>query len=221
MTTSLRWTAGLVLAGALAGCATPPSGMDAEARLPTEQYRAEVSEQPNEIALAIHASGLSPAQRTALTGLANDYWNEDSRSSIDVQVPAEEDPAVARRFGEQVRDHLVRQGVPDEAVRLVGGEGRGVMRVGYLRRVAVVPTCGEQWSDLKNSATNRVQPNFGCTVTSNIAVQVADPNDLLGPQPLGPADAGRRGVVTERYRQGQKTGAAIDDAARGAVSSVN
>jgi pilus assembly protein CpaD len=115
----------------------------------------------------------------------------------------------------------VRHGVPDGAIQIAGGGEAGVMRVGYLRRVAVVPECGTVWTDLKRSANNKVQPNFGCAVTSNMAAQMADPSDLLGPRPGEPADAGRRTVVTDRYRQGQRTGAAIDDAARGAVSNVN
>ena len=98
-----------------------------------------------------------------------------------------------------------------------------------LDPVLPIPTIGfmalfiasaQVWTDLRRSAQNTVQPNFGCAVTANVAAQIADPSDLLGPRPTDPSDAGRRAVVLDKYRKGQRTGAATDNRADGAVSNA-
>jgi pilus assembly protein CpaD len=50
-------------------------------------------------------------------------------------------------------------------------------------------------------------PNFGCAQQHNLAAQIANPADLLGPRTMAPADADRRSVIMDRYRQGKTTGA--------------
>jgi pilus assembly protein CpaD len=54
---------------------------------------------------------------------------------------------------------------------------------------------------------NLPYPNFGCAQQHNLAAQIVNPADLLGPRTAAPADAERRTVVMEKYRQGQSTGA--------------
>ena len=218
--TCFRTACGLALLAGLSACAVPTApGADPNPRLPTEQFKPQVAEEPHEVSLAIHAYGLSANQEAALTSLAND-WHAGAGTPIQIHAPNGADPAASRRFGEGVREHLVRNGVPDGAIRIVGSNDEGVMRVGYLRRVAVTPDCAAAWSDLRRSAMNKVPSNFGCAVSANMSVQIADPSDLLGPRPSEPADAGRRGLVTDRYRQGQKTGGAVDTNASGAVSNA-
>lgn len=215
----VRPLAGLGLAASLAACASPPPGAQLDPRLPTENYKADVADEPHEIALAVHGWGLSQNQAAALTDFAAG-WQASGGALVRIHVPSGAEPAAARRFGEIVREHLSNEGVPDEAMQMVESGGDNVLRVGYLRRVAVIPECGVQWSDLRRSATNQVQPNFGCAVTANIAAQIADPSDLLGPRPSEPGDAGRRAVVLDKYRKGQRTGAAVDNRADGAVSNA-
>jgi pilus assembly protein CpaD len=215
----VRPIAGLGLAAGLAACASPPPGAQLDPRLPTENFRAEVEDEPHEVALAVHGWGLSQNQAAALTDFAAG-WHATGGALIHIHVPAAGEPATARRFGEMVRDHLSDQGVPEGAMQMVESGEDAVLRVGYVRRVAVVPECGVQWSDLRRNATNQVQPNFGCSVTANMAVQIADPSDMLGPRPSDPGDAARRAVVLDKYRKGQRTSAATDSRADGAVSNA-
>lgn len=219
MNSWLRPVAGLGLIAGLAACAAPPPGANLDARLPTELYRAEVEDEPHEIALAVHGWGLSQNQAAALSDFAAG-WQANGGAPIRIHVPAAGEPAVARRFGEMVRGQLADEGVPEAAMQTIESGEAGVLRVGYVRRVAVAPECGVQWSDLRRSAANEVQPNFGCAVTANIAVQLADPSDLLGPRPAEPADASRRAVVLDKYRKGQVTSAAKDNRAVGVVSDA-
>jgi pilus assembly protein CpaD len=219
MTSRVRTLAGLGLAAGLAACASPPPGAQLDPRLPTEIYRAEVEDEPHEVALAVHGWGLSQNQAAALADFAAG-WHATGGALIHIHVPTAGEPATARRFGEMVRDELSDQGVPDGAMQMVESGEAGVLRVGYVRRVAVAPECGVQWSDLRKSATNQAQPNFGCAVTANMAVQIADPSDLLGPRPSDPGDAGRRAVVLDKYRKGERTSAQTDNRADGAVSNA-
>ena len=82
-------------------------------------------------------------------------------------------------------------------------------RSGYptLRYVAEAPECGRWPSNLADESRNLPYPNFGCAQQRNLAAQIANPADLLGPRTVEPADAERRAVVFDRYRQGRTTGA--------------
>jgi pilus assembly protein CpaD len=52
---------------------------------------------------------------------------------------------------------------------------------------------------------NLPYPNFGCAQQHNLAAQVANPADLLGPRTVEPADGERRAVVFDKFRQGRPT----------------
>ena len=49
---------------------------------------------------------------------------------------------------------------------------------------------------------------------------IANPSDLVGDQPMDPADIGRRSIVMSKYRSGEKTSAERNGDASGAISSA-
>jgi pilus assembly protein CpaD len=51
-------------------------------------------------------------------------------------------------------------------------------------------------------------------------MQLANPEDLITPRTMDPADPGRRAVVFDKYRKGQVTSSAKDTQASGAVSQA-
>ena len=57
---------------------------------------------------------------------------------------------------------------------------------------------------------SRAYANFGCAQQSNIAAMVADPEDLLRPRRMTRADAMRRSVVFDKYRQGSEISSATE-----------
>lgn len=222
--TRLAIFAALAVATTLGACATGPDqvGEVADPRTPTEQWKAELTSQPEEVQLAIHASGLSATQADALAMFVDD-WREADGGAITIQAPAEgADTAAAFRAGEATRSFLINQGVNPELIRVAGyrpeGEAKPALRVGYLRHSVVVPKCGQEWGNIAHSATNQVQSNFGCAVTANMAAQIANPADLAGPRASTPADAQRRGVVIDKYRKGEVTSTARDNQSAGTVS---
>lgn len=216
-----------LVAAVLSACASlpTPAPEPVEARTPTENWTAQVSVQPAEIRLAIHAQGLSPNQSDALAGFAADWRAAGGHGPITLRAPVGgPDAGAVSRSGEAMRVALADFGVPAAAIRVVGYDAKGdaaaPMFVGRDSYAVAIPTCGQEWTNISHSANNRVQPNFGCAVTANMAAQIANPADLLGPSASTPVDATRRGVVLDKYRKGEPTASSRDEQATGAVSQV-
>ena len=75
--------------------------------------------------------------------------------------------------------------------------------VSYIAYSARTAPCGDWSENLGYSADNLTPKNLGCAVQQNIAAMVADPRDLLGPQPSGPVDTARRATVLDHYEKGE------------------
>jgi pilus assembly protein CpaD len=219
----------LAIAATLSACASPSHdrtpGNVADARTPTELWKAEVTFQPEEIRLMVYPQGISRNQADALAAFV-DGWREADGGQIVLQAPSggPDKGGASYRAAESARSFLVDIGVRPEQIRLVGynpeDAARAPLIVGYLRHSVAPLACGQQWTNVAHSATNEVQPNFGCAVTANMAAQIANPADLAGPRTLTAADAQRRAVVLEKYRAGSVTSSAVDAQATGAVSNV-
>ena len=61
--------------------------------------------------------------------------------------------------------------------------------------------CGRWPDDLLDNAENKHYADFGCSYQNNLAAQIADPADLIGPRKLSEVDAEKRGVVIDEYRK--------------------
>jgi pilus assembly protein CpaD len=221
------WLAGLSLL-ALGACASdmqpdPRAAAGREPITPSEQFAIEVQPAPLELKLGPHTDGVSSTQAAALRDFIG-RWNDADRGMITIKAPAHgSDPEAVYRTATGARDFLVAQGVSPEAVRIVGYDAgtdpAAPVLVGFLRYEAKGPTCGQDWENLVASYKNESYAEFGCSVTANIAAQIADPEDLLHPRAETPPDGSRRQVILEKYRQGSTTAGAKDSQANGAVSS--
>ena len=212
---------GALVAGAgLAGCATHNPIDQDSLRTPTEQYVAKAEQHPETIQLAAHEGEPSQAQRDALWSLVS-TWKESGAGEIQVEMPPRPvADAAAAKFESILREYGVRRDQYSE--RIVADDGRApVVRVSYQRFSAVIPHCGDRYSDFTATASGAPEMNFGCAVTANIAAMVANPADLATHRPIDPPDAGRRQVVLDKYRSGEKTSSAKDDQADGSASTVS
>lgn len=216
----------LLAATALLGaCATggPQTARMGDTPLDPWEQKIQVTAQPDEIRLASHQTGLSAAQIAALTALA-DRWQQADGREILIQAPDQStDPAGAYRVWTESRDFLVRQGVPVGRIRIASypadaGSAQPII-VGFQVFVAQGPSCGS-FGNLARSAGNTPYDNFGCALAANIAAQVANPQDLVTPRDMTPADAGRRNTVMTKYRAGEPTSTVADKQASGQVSQV-
>jgi pilus assembly protein CpaD len=198
--------------GTVATRPTAPNVLDAW------QSSIQVTPQPDEIRLAAHPTGLSGNQARALTEF-HGRWMQAEGGVITVSAPNQG----GYRVGSEARAFLVSQGAPAAKVRLVGYDAAGTkdapVVVGFARYMVTTPNCGS-WENITRTFGNESMGNLGCAVSANIAAQVANPEDLVAPRTMDPADPARRATVFDKYRKGETTSSAKDAQASGAVSQA-
>jgi pilus assembly protein CpaD len=174
-----------------------------------------VSQKPATLSIRVAsgAHGLSDGQAAQVSDFLARYRNKDSGNSklvIAVPTGSPNESAAMRAVG-NMREMIREFGFSESTVAMQpynGGRDPGApVRLAYLRYVAEAPECGHWPTNLAHDPRNLPYPNFGCAQQHNLAAQVANPADLLGPRTVMPADAERRAVVIERYRQGKTTAA--------------
>lgn len=201
--------AALLGAVLMSGCVGLPVESDLPVPLtPTSRYSLQVEPGIDRIALAVHETGLSGPQRSAIVDLAARFAREGA-SVVTIEAPAGEDP-VAVDMAWKVRSALETAGVSGGAIQVVSysaPDARAPVLLGFETLQAAVPRCGTNWGSLTRSATNQPSSNFGCAVNANLAAQIETPRDIVTPRQMTPSDAARRGVVFANYRTGQNTAA--------------
>ncbi|HYE45687.1 MAG TPA: CpaD family pilus assembly protein [Caulobacter sp.] len=217
----------LSAAALLAGCATA-SGPQADpmTATPLDAWNREIKvvPQPLDIRLAPHETGLSTNQAGALEGFVG-AWTQAEAREIVVRAP-DTGPSArgANRVAWDARDRLLSLGVPAGRIRMMAYDGDGDPRapvvISFNRYTVDTPKCGSSWRNLSHSNDNRVHDNFGCAVSSNLAAQVANPEDLIEPRDMPLGDAQNRTVMFDKFRKGEATGSARDEVAKAAVSQV-
>lgn len=225
-TASKLAAAGLGLA-LLTACASSGAGSDPAAapRTASQQWedRVHVDGRPDEVLLVVHAEGLSPAQNQALDGLLGRWLKAEAREIVVSAPIGGGGGEIAGRMAMAARQRLVAMGAPPAKVRVVGYDAAGApdapLKAGFLRYIAQIPQCGA-WENITGTRNNKAYENFGCAVTANIAAQVANPEDLLGPRPETPIDSGRRATVLDKYRKGEVTSSAKDQQSNGVISKA-
>jgi len=106
--------------------------------------------------------------------------------------------SIAGHFG-----MLVTPGAPATA----GMVGPGSVRVVVARRRAEVPGCPNWSRPAATDFANHSMSNYGCSVNSNIAAMVANPEDLLhGREGVGTTDTFTASRAVEMYRTTPPTG---------------
>lgn len=203
----------LASAALLAGCmGAPAAGFGPPPLTPTQRFTLQIEPGVERIALAVHEQGLSANQHAALADFAGRFGAEGA-PVLRIEAPSGQD-AVADALAWRVRDTVQQMGVPAHRIQVVGyaaPDPRAPVLIGYDTVRAHVPRCGTSWTSLTRTAANETSANFGCAVTANLAAQIADPRDIVGPRAMTPADAGRRAVVFDSYRKGEATAAPQED----------
>lgn len=223
MTRTLFLAAAAVVALAQAGCmGAPAEGIGPLPLTPTSRYSLQVEPGVDRVALAVHETGLSENQALALRDMVNRFA-ADGAQTLTVEAPSGDDP-VASDIAWRVKGALEAQGVPPYQVRIVtyvAPDPRAPVLVGFDTVRAVVPLCGQSWTNLARTGANAGSSNFGCAVNANLAAQIANPRDIATPRAMTPSDAGRRSVVIDHYRAGEQAAAVREVIVdRGRVSSA-
>lgn len=199
-------------AAALSACVgLPAEGTGPIPMTPTTRFALGVEPGIERIALAVHEAGPSPNQARALQDFAYRFSAEGA-AVLRVEAPSGDDP-VSGEMAWSVRNALEAAGVPGHQVQVVtylAPDPRAPVLVGFDTVQASVPRCGTEWTNLARTGSNAGHANFGCSVNANLAAQIANPRDITTPRTMTPADAGRRAVVFDKYRQGEQTAAVIE-----------
>lgn len=223
MTRTLFLAAAAAVAASLSGCmGAPAEGLGPTPLTPTSRFSLQVEPGLDRVALAVHETGLSENQTLALRDMVNRFAAEGA-PMLTVEAPSGDDP-VASDIAWRIKGALEASGVPPYQVRVVtyvAPDPRAPVLVGFETVRAVVPRCGQEWSNLARTGNNAGSANFGCSVNANLAAQIANPRDIVTPRAMTPSDAARRSVVFDRYRAGEQTAAVREVVVdRGRVSNA-
>jgi pilus assembly protein CpaD len=196
---------------ALAGCADRMK----TASIP-DDYRTNhpimISEQESSIDLPVGSTdrGATKAQVETLEGFLADY-DKGAAPTLTIMRPA---GALNEHAASRAANDFARiakaNGVPAGRISIVtydaGAPGVSApVRVSYLAVKAHTNECGQWPEDLVRTGENKHYANFGCAYQNNVAAQISNPNDLLGPRKPTTIDAENRSVVIEDYRVNSRT----------------
>lgn len=149
---------------------------------------------------------LTISMRETVRGVANEYRSLAS-GTVRIMAPSgSANAGAASLMVREVADVLREEGVPGNRIISTLYQASSVndaapIRISFLAITASTSECGK-WSEdmLASGDENRNYGNFGCASQSNIAAQIANPADLLGPRGMTPIDASRRSNVIDSYR---------------------
>ncbi|HWK14151.1 MAG TPA: CpaD family pilus assembly lipoprotein [Rhizobiaceae bacterium] len=201
-------------AALLAGCANRDS---IQVGSIPDDYRTNhpivVGERERTIDLPVAASAhkVSREQAQVLAGFMDDY-DAKSGAAVRILVPyGSANAAAASAVAAQMVDVIVRQGVPLSRI-LVNAYDAGApdvsapIRVAYSAVTASVGKCGRWPKDIAETSDNRHYANFGCAYQNNLAAQVANPYDLLGPRKMTEIDPENRASAIDAYKNREISG---------------
>ena len=201
----------LVAVAVASGCTMQPRQHITVGSIP-DDYRTNhpivLQEREETLDLPVGSSDmhLSTNQKGALDGLASAYASGGS-GPVTILIPSgSANEAAASRVAREIEAHLAKRRVANgyvvrERYQAQASEVAPI-RLTYRSMVAQTGQCGRWPEDILTNAENKHYANFGCSYQNNLAAQVANPSDLLGPQGTGPIDAERRAKVITDWRDG-------------------
>lgn len=216
----------LVVSLMFSGCATDSQRTDrqaaSESRSGSERFTVQLDTHAQTLLLAPHETGLSERQQAAITAFVA-QWRDNGGGLMTVEAASTGVPG-AYETSAQALSALKMAGLDPHQVRLIGYDAKGTsdapVRIRYDHASVRQIDCAALVRSLSISASNDGPTSFGCALSANMAAQVVNPHDLLGPRPQDPADTGRRLLELDLYRKGAVTSSAKDDQASGAVSKA-
>lgn len=162
-----------------------------------------------DIPVGISQRGLSRVQKVAVDGFIADYDRRSSSTVLVLSPAGSANAGAASTVATGIVQRLRAGGVPEGAILYQHYEASAYgetapIRLSYGEIAAYVAgQCGRWPADLLDTNENRHYANFGCAYQNNLAAQIANPADLLGPRKPGPIDAANRDEVIEAYRNRQ------------------
>ncbi|RWO90710.1 CpaD family pilus assembly protein [Mesorhizobium sp.] len=199
----------VAVAASLAGCANRDSVT--VGALP-DDYRTNhpivIAEKNQKIDLPVGAGdrGMTGSQRDTLLGFLDGY-DKSAAPTLTISIPsgsANEIAATAagRDFARlAIASGISRNRIVITTYQSASAEASAPIRVAYVSVKAQTDRCGRWPEDLMQTSENKHYADFGCSYQNNLAAQIANPTDLLGPRKQSDIDAENRSAVIDVYRQ--------------------
>jgi pilus assembly protein CpaD len=159
-------------------------------------------------------SALTAAQRAELLAFAQ-TWKAEATGGVLIDLPTgtanEQSAGGSLR---EIQSILAATGVPPNAMMVrtypASKYAMATVKITYPKITAQAGPCGIWPEDIgpgfnRDYFENQPSWNFGCATQRNLAAMVANPSDLVQPQPETQAYTMRRTDVMQKYRQGQST----------------
>lgn len=199
----------VAIATLLAGCASRDSVVVGS--IP-DDYRTNhpimISEKDQKLDLPVAASskGMTQTQRQVLLGFYEAYDN-GAAPVLTIATPAgSANELAARSAARDFAKLATANGIRKDRIALVSyqatsAETSAPVRLVYTSIRAHTDKCGRWPGDLLDTTENKHYANFGCSYQNNLAAQIANPTDLLGPRKRTTIDAENRSEVIDIYRR--------------------
>lgn len=196
-------------AALLAGCANRDSITVGSV---PDDYRTNhpivISQQDLKIDLPVGAGdrGMTGSQRETLLGFLDGY-DKSAAPLLTIAVPSGSANEIAARSAARdfarlaAASGISRKRISTLSYQAGGSDISAPIRVSYTAVKAHTDRCGRWPDDLLDNAENKHYANFGCSYQNNLAAQVANPQDLIGPRKQTPIDAENRSKVIDVYRK--------------------
>lgn len=147
---------------------------------------------------------MSKAMKSVTLAFLDDY-KDNGTGMVRIQAPmGAANSGAASAVASQVADIAKQAGVPQGNIvhenYHPSVEQAAPVRIIYTAMMAQTSECGRWSDDTLSNSENKQYKNFGCSNQANLAAQIADPADLLGPRQQGEVDAANRDAVIDAYR---------------------
>jgi pilus assembly protein CpaD len=198
----------LIVAALLSGCANQAS---IQVGSIPDDYRTNhpiiIGEKEKTLDLPVGASAsrMTELHRVALKGFLTDY-DHAAAPYVAVLVPVgSANEAAAYRASGDIVAFMRREGIPRERIVVQSyfapsPESPAPIRVSYAVLKASAGPCGRWPEDIADTTENRHYANFGCSYQNNLAAQIANPADLLGPRKMTTIDSENRDNAIGEYK---------------------
>jgi pilus assembly protein CpaD len=152
---------------------------------------------------------LTSGTRDLIRGFVQDYAALSSGTMLVAAPTQSANAGTAQALKGQVRNVLINAGVKPSRIVVTSYDPSNVeasapIRLSFVAVTAITGECGQWPTDLFGPTIrdNTNWENFGCATQQNLAAQIANPADLVGPRGTSPIDAQRRAEVIRVYRDG-------------------
>lgn len=198
----------ITLAALLSGCANRDSITVGSV---PDDYRTNhpimIAEKNQKIDIPVGAGdrGMTGYQRDTLLGFLDGY-DRSAAPALTIAIPlGSANEAAALVAGRDFARVAAASGINRKRIVMTSyqsasAEASAPVRVSFVAVRAQTDKCGRWPEDLVQTSDNRHYADFGCSYQNNLAAQMANPSDLLGPRKMTDIDAENRGKVIDVYR---------------------